>query len=96
MKMSYALASRYSNIFKIMQTPYALIILDYLFENRTAKTLDDLVTISTTTKSNVTMICEELVDLSILDKDYEGSIQTYKALDSRYANFVERVIEIID
>jgi predicted transcriptional regulator len=96
MKMSYALASRYSNIFEVMQSPYALIILDYLFENRTAKTVDDLVSISKSTQSTVTALCEKLVRLSILDKEYEGSVQTYKALDSRYANFVEKVIEVID
>lgn len=94
--MNYSLAAKYSNIFEIMQTPYALIILDYLFENRTYKSVEDLVNISKTTKGNVTTICEKLYDLGIVDRNYEGEAITYKAMDSRYGNFVERIIEIID
>lgn len=96
MKMSYALASRYSKIFEIMQNPYGLVILDYLFENRTYKSVDDLVSVSKATKGTVTQICDDLKDLSIVDREYEGSTPTYKAIDSRYGNFVEKIIEIID
>jgi hypothetical protein len=96
MKMSYSLAAKYSKIFEIMQDPYSLVILDYLFENNDYKTVEELVEVSKSTKGKVIQICDELRTLSILDREFVDSEPTYKALDSRYGNFVEKIIEIID
>lgn len=94
--MSYSIASRYSKFFSLMGNPYTLVILDYLFENRKPTDIEEISKIIKTTKSKATQICEELVDLSILSRDYQGSDVYYEALDSRYANFIEKIIEYID
>ncbi len=94
--MNYSLASRYSRIFKLMGNPYTLIILDHLFENRKPMTLEELVVVSKTTKGTVQSICEELYDLTIVDRDYAGETTTYTALDTSYANYIEKMIEYID
>lgn len=91
------MASRYSDLFELLKSPYTLMILDYMFENRNKKhTLEDLIEITKSVKSKISYICEELVDLNVLDRDYEGDQPVYEALDSRYGNLLEKIIEAID
>lgn len=94
--MSYSLASRYSEVFKLMANPYSLVILDHLFENNVAVTAQSLVDVTNQTKAKISALCEELYDLGIVDRDYEGDEPTYKVTNNRYANFMQKIIEYID
>lgn len=94
--MTYSSATKYSKVFEVMADPYALMILDYLFETHEEKTAEELVDISKTTESKVRAICESLIRLNVLDKDYRDGKEYYEALDTQYGNFLEYVIERID
>ncbi|HRI05968.1 MAG TPA: winged helix-turn-helix domain-containing protein [Candidatus Dojkabacteria bacterium] len=94
--MTYSIATRYANMFEVMADPYALMILDFLFETHEEKTVEELVKETKTTESKVRYICEKLVDLNVLDKDYRDGKEYYEALDTQYGNFLEYVIERID
>ncbi|MBI2356838.1 hypothetical protein HYV12_02185 [Candidatus Dojkabacteria bacterium] len=94
--MTYAQATKYARIFEVVSDPYALLILDHLFETEEEVTVEGLVAITESTESKVRYICEKLVDLNILDRDYKDGREYYEALDSQYGNFMEYVIERID
>jgi len=94
--MTYSEASRYSEIFETISDPYALQILDFLFENRDKFNAEHLAKEVKTSESKIQNICEKLRKLTVLDKDYVEGKTVYQTIDSRYANFIEKIINAID
>jgi hypothetical protein len=94
--MTYAIATKYGKLFEIMADPYAIIILDYLFETEDGKSIEELVEVSRTTESKVRDICEKLVRLTVLNKDYRDGEDHYKSINTQNANFLKYVLERID
>ncbi|KKR06094.1 MAG: hypothetical protein UT34_C0001G0134 [candidate division WS6 bacterium GW2011_GWF2_39_15] len=94
--MTYSQADKYSRMFRVLSDPYALLILDILFETDGEQTPEELASQVKTSESKARGICEELRQLNVLDKDNEDGRDVYEAIDSQYGNFLEAVIEKID
>ncbi len=94
--MTYAVASRYANLFEIVSDPYAIVILHHLFEVHQPVLVEDLVKESKTTEGKVRAICEGLRRMNILDKDSTDEGDTYSATNNSMANTAEEIFKRIN
>jgi hypothetical protein len=94
--MTYSQASKYSQLFKILSDPYALVIMDILYESYEDLSAKEIAEKANTTVSKVNSICTALIREYIIDKEYDDGEEEYRAIDSSQANFLKVIIERID
>jgi hypothetical protein len=94
--MTLSQASKYSQLFKILSDPYALLIMDILYESNEDLSAEEIAKRAHTTTSKVNSICAALIREYIVDKEYDDGEEEYRAINSSQANFLKVIVERID
>lgn len=94
--MTLSQASKYSRLFKVLSDPYALIIMDILYESNEDLSAEQIAERANTTVSKVNNICAALIREYIVDKEYDNGEEEYRAINSSQANFLKVIVERID
>ncbi|HVX92828.1 MAG TPA: hypothetical protein VHA74_01805 [Candidatus Dojkabacteria bacterium] len=94
--MTYSEAYKYSEVLEIMANPYALMIMDFMYEHDGYHAIDELVKITGTSESKIRDLMYKLEHKSIVDKDFVDDVDKYQIQQGSFSYFIERLISIID
>lgn len=92
-KMTLSQAERYSQVFKILADPCALVVIDKIFKDRRRYSIEELMLVCTMPEEKLRQILSELESMYVVDRKYEGEIETYKVIETDLGGFVGGVVD---